>query len=121
MFDHLGIGVTDLAQSKAFYLAALAPLGVELVMEFQGHVGIGKSGKPSFWLSEEAGPKSPLHLAFVADERGQVDAFYKAALAAGAKDNGPPGIREHYHPHYYGAFVIDRDGHNVEAVCHKPV
>jgi catechol 2,3-dioxygenase-like lactoylglutathione lyase family enzyme len=120
MFDHIGIGVTNIQKSKAFYLKALQPLGVELVMEGQYGVGIGQNKKPSFWLSETAQHPSHLHLAFTAENRKQVDAFYEAALAAGGKDNGAPGLRPHYHASYYGAFVIDPDGHNIEAVCHKP-
>jgi catechol 2,3-dioxygenase-like lactoylglutathione lyase family enzyme len=82
--------------------------------------GLGRDGKPSFWLSAEGQTRPPLHVAFVTDSRAAVDAFYKAALAAGGTDNGPPGVRAHYHPNYYGAFVRDLEGHNVEAVCHKP-
>ena len=120
MFDHVGFGVTSLAQSKAFYLAALAPLGVTVVMEGPYGVGIGQNNKPSLWLSETNERPAHLHLAFAAANRKQVDAFYQAALAAGGKDNGAPGLRPHYHPNYYGAFVIGPDGHNIEAVCHKP-
>ncbi|MBE0546202.1 MAG: VOC family protein [Rubrivivax sp.] len=120
MFDHIGFGVSSLADSKAFFLKALRPLGVGVVMEGPYGVGIGKKGKPSLWLHEAVTRPAPLHIAFVADNRAEVDAFYKAALAAGGKDNGPPGLRPHYHTNYYGAFVIGPDGHNVEAVCHKP-
>ena len=120
MFDHVGFGVTDLARSKAFFLAALQPLGVSVVMEGPYGVGIGKNGKPSLWLHETKETPAHLHIAIAADSRSAVDAFYKAAIAAGGKDNGAPGLRPHYHPHYYGAFVIGPDGHNVEAVCHKP-
>jgi catechol 2,3-dioxygenase-like lactoylglutathione lyase family enzyme len=120
VFDHLGFGVSSLAQSKAFFLAALAPLGVTVAMEGPYGVGIGKKGKPSLWLHETSAPAVPMHIAFAADSRKEVDSFYAAAIAAGAKDNGPPGLRLHYHPNYYGAFVIGPDGHNVEAVCHKP-
>lgn len=120
MFDHLGFGATDLAASKAFFLQALAPLGVGIAMEGPYGVGLGRAGKPSLWLSPAEQPPTPLHLAFTADDRAQVDAFYRAALAAGGRDNGPPGLRPHYHPNYYGAFVIGPDGHNVEAVCHRP-
>jgi len=119
MIDHLGIAVKDAAASRAFYAAALAPLGYGIVMEFKGHVGFGPPGRPQFWISEGA-PASPLHLAFAAPNRAAVDAFYAAAIKAGARDNGPPGLRPHYHSHYYGAFVIDPDGHNTEAVCHAP-
>lgn len=120
MFDHLGFGVTNLAESKAFYLQALQPLGLEVAMEGPYGLGLGRNGKPSLWLSETKERPAHLHLAFVADTREQVDAFYAAALAAGGKDNGAPGIRPHYHANYYGAFVLDPDGHNVEAVCHGP-
>jgi catechol 2,3-dioxygenase-like lactoylglutathione lyase family enzyme len=84
------------------------------------HAGFGRDGKPSFWLGTGAHPSGPAHIAFAAATRAEVDAFYKAAIAAGARDNGPPGIREHYHPSYYGAFVLDPDGNNIEAVCHTP-
>lgn len=120
MIDHLGFAVTSLAQSKAFFLQALQPLGVSVVMEGPYGVGIGKSGKPTLWLYEGQHKPAPLHIAISANTRAEVDAFYRAALAAGGKDNGPPGLRPHYHPNYYGAFVIGPDGHNVEAVCHKP-
>lgn len=120
MFDHVGLGVTNLAESKAFFLAALQPLGVKVAMEGPYGVGMGRNGKPSLWLSQTQERPAPLHLAFVAENRGQVDAFHRAALAAGGTDHGAPGLRPHYHPDYYGAFVIGPDGHNVEAVCHKP-
>jgi catechol 2,3-dioxygenase-like lactoylglutathione lyase family enzyme len=120
MFDHLGLGVSQYETSKTFFLKALAPLGVEVVMEGPHGVGIGPKGKPALWLFQTTDKPAPLHIAFVADDRAQVDAFYRAALAAGGKDNGAPGLRPHYHPNYYGAFVIGPDGHNVEAVCHKP-
>jgi len=127
-FDHVGVSVSDIARSKAFYSAALAPLGVKVAMEIAPPppstyvgVGYGRSGKPDFWIGGGAGPATtPIHLAFAADTRAQVDAFYAAALAAGGRDNGPPGVRAIYHPNYYGAFVLDPDGHNVEAVCHTP-
>src|SRR5262245_43823395 len=126
MFDHLGISVRDHAQSKAFYLAALTPLGIGVVMavskEESGapsdYSGFGSNQKPYFWIGEGPGDSTGMHLAFVAQTRKQVDEFYRAAMAAGAKDNGPPGIRAHYHPNYYGAFVIDLNGVNLEAVCH---
>ena len=121
MFDHVGIGVSHYEASKAFFLKALAPLGVSVVMEGPYGVGLGRQPKPSLWLHQATDKPAPLHLAFTADDRQQVDAFYQAALAAGGKDNGAPGLRPHYHPNYYGAFVIGPDGHNVEAVCHKPV
>jgi len=128
MIDHLGFGVADYARSKAFYERALAPLGIELVMEAGPDIteegfpacGFGRNGKPSFWIGGEGKTSPRMHVAFTAETRAQVDAFYKAALAAGATDNGAPGIRAHYHPNYYGAFVFDLDGHNIEAVCHLP-
>ncbi|MFO0780924.1 MAG: VOC family protein [Candidatus Gracilibacteria bacterium] len=120
MIDHIGLPVSDYARSKAFYLAALKPLDFDLCMEFGDHGGLGVGGKPEFWIAKEAIGK-PNHLAFRAKDRATVDAFYQAALAAGGKDNGAPGIREHYHPNYYGAFVLDPDGHNIEAVCHDPM
>jgi catechol 2,3-dioxygenase-like lactoylglutathione lyase family enzyme len=120
MFDHIGIGVTNIAASKAFFLRALQPLGVEVAMEGPYGVGMGQNKKPSLWISESTEAPAHLHLAFVAASRAEVDAFYKAALAAGGTDNGPPGLRPHYHATYYGAFVIGPDGHNIEAVCHRP-
>lgn len=123
MIDHLGIPVRDYEASKAFYLAALRPLGIGLVMEVgegkERAAGLGAEGKPFFWFAEEPVMGRP-HLAFAARSRAAVDAFHKAALAAGAKDNGGPGLRPHYHPNYYGAFVIDLNGVNLEAVCHLP-
>jgi catechol 2,3-dioxygenase-like lactoylglutathione lyase family enzyme len=118
ILDHIGLTVSDGAASKQFFSAALAPLGITVLMEVQGWVGMGKGSKPEFWFGEGGVAQGKLHLAFSADNRAQVRAFYEAALAAGATDNGPPGIRAHYHPNYYGAFVIGPDGHNVEAVCH---
>jgi catechol 2,3-dioxygenase-like lactoylglutathione lyase family enzyme len=119
MFDHLGIGVTNLDESKGFFLKALAPLNVSIVMDVGEAVGLGREGKPSFWLGATEDKPAPLHIAFTAASRKQVDAFYRAAIAAGAQDNGPPGLRPHYHANYYGAFVIGPDGHNVEVVCHN--
>ncbi len=121
MFDHIGIGATDLDASKAFFLEALAPLGVGVVMAFPDAVGLGPPGKPALWLSPAGSTPAPLHLAFTADTRSKVDEFHRRAIAAGARDNGPPGLRPHYHPNYYAAFVIGPDGHNVEVVCHLPV
>lgn len=120
MFDHIGFGVTNLAQSKAFFLRALQPLGVTVVMEGPYGVGLGRGHKPSLWLHETKETPARLHLAIAAPSRAEVDAFYQAALAAGGKDNGAPGLRPHYHANYYGAFVIGPDGHNIEAVCHMP-
>lgn len=122
IIDHVGIPVSDLKRSKAFYLKTLAPLSIGMVMEVEGAAGLGKGGKPDFWIgvSDTGAVTGTVHLAFVADSRAQVRAFHEAAMAAGGKDNGAPGIRAHYHPAYYGAFVFDPDGHNVEAVCHRP-
>lgn len=120
IIDHIGLAVSNYQASKEFYSKALAPLGIEVVMEVEGWAGFGKSGKPEFWFGEHAERQNPMHIAFTAENREQVRAFYKAAIAAGGKDNGHPGIREIYHPNYYGAFVIDPDRHNIEAVCHKP-
>jgi len=121
VLDPPATNVGDVKASRDFYLAALAPLGYELVMEpIAGVYGIGAGGKPDFWIrGGEPGP--PLHIAFASPDRPTVDAFHEAALAAGGHDNGGPGVREIYHPHYYGAFVLDPDGNNVEAVCHRPV
>lgn len=120
MFDHLGLGVTDYVASKAFFLQALQPLGIGIVMEGEHGIGIGPKGKPALWLYQSSNQPAPLHIAFTAENRQQVQDFYRAALEAGGKDNGAPGLRPHYHQNYYGAFVIGPDGHNVEAVCHKP-
>ena len=135
MIDHMGVTVRDLQAAKAFYDAAFEPLGVSIVMSVtaeetggSAHLGYGpnadgrdiQAGKPSFWAGEGEVPTGPMHVAFVAADRGQMDAFYAAALAAGGTDNGPPGVRPHYHPNYYAAFVLDPDGRNIEAVCHAP-
>jgi catechol 2,3-dioxygenase-like lactoylglutathione lyase family enzyme len=119
MLDHIGIPVSDLTVSRTFYIRALAPLGAAVVMESNDAVGFGKADKPQFWIGASIMPLSPVHIAFTAD-RAEVDAFYAAAMSAGDRDNGPPGLRPHYHPSYYAAFVLDPDGHNVEAVCHAP-
>jgi catechol 2,3-dioxygenase-like lactoylglutathione lyase family enzyme len=128
MIDHIGIRVSNLQKSKTFYLAAFAPIDYQLLMEFSAAVtgtvdvaGFGEAPKPDFWISETADAISPVHAAFAVSSRDKVDAFYKAALAAGGRDNGAPGLRPHYHPNYYGAFILDPDGHNIEAVCHQPV
>jgi catechol 2,3-dioxygenase-like lactoylglutathione lyase family enzyme len=128
MIDHIGFPVADYAKSKAFYTAALAPLGYALVMEVGAHqteseapaAGFGAGGKPDFWIGGEGKLEKPLHVALLAKDRATVDAFHQAAVAAGGKDNGAPGLRPHYHPNYYGAFALDPDGHNIEAVCHTP-
>lgn len=127
MIDHISISASDFEKSKAFYSAALSPIGYALLMEFPasvtGHTdvaGFGEPPKPDFWVSKGVSGNPPMHVAFRVASREQVDAFYKAAIAAGGRDNGPPGPRPHYHEHYYGAFVLDPDGNNVEAVCHQP-
>jgi catechol 2,3-dioxygenase-like lactoylglutathione lyase family enzyme len=125
MIDHTGVVVSNFDKSKQFYLAALAPIGFSLLAEFPasvtGHTdvaGFGEPPKPEFWISRGTPNNPPVHVAFRVSSRSLVDAFYKAAIEAGGTDNGPPGIRAHYHPNYYGAFVLDPDGHNIEAVCH---
>jgi catechol 2,3-dioxygenase-like lactoylglutathione lyase family enzyme len=120
MIDHIALLVSDYKRSKEFYSKALAPLGFELVMEVEGAAGFGTDGKPEFWV-EESKQQVPTHVAFRAGNRERVRRFYEAALEAGGRDNGPPGLRAHYHPDYYGAFVFDPDGHNIEAVCREPV
>jgi catechol 2,3-dioxygenase-like lactoylglutathione lyase family enzyme len=118
MLDHVGLAVSDFAKSKSFFERALAPLGYKCLMEYPGAAGFG-SDRPDFWIG--GGQKSnSTHVAFSADTRTVVDAFHKAAIAAGGRDNGKPGIRKEYHPAYYGAFVLDPDGNNIEVVCHKP-
>lgn len=127
MIDHTGVGVTDYAASKAFYDAAMAPLGASLLMtipkEFTGGaavVGYGRDNHATFWLSEKTTASTPMHIAFTARSRAEVDASHKAALSAGGRDNGGPGLRPHYHPDYYAAFVFDPDGNNIEAACRTP-
>jgi catechol 2,3-dioxygenase-like lactoylglutathione lyase family enzyme len=121
MIDHVGFNVSDIAASKRFYEAALRPLGYSIALEWEEHVGFGTGeGGPDFWISLRGEPTATAHLALVAPDRAAVDAFHEAAVAAGGKDNGPPGLRPHYHEHYYGAYVTDPDGNNVEAVCHEP-
>ncbi|MDR1995703.1 VOC family protein [Azonexus sp.] len=118
--DHIGLVVSDYSQSKAFFTHALEPLGIALIIETEGIVGFGKNGKPEFWLGTHSLAQNPMQIAFAAESRAQVNAFYEAALKAGAKDGGPPAIREADHPNYYGAFVIGPGGHIIEAVCHRP-
>jgi catechol 2,3-dioxygenase-like lactoylglutathione lyase family enzyme len=126
MIDHVGILVSDWAKAKAFYDAAFAPLGITLLSvipeQFTGGAKVGGYGrdKPDYWLTESAETGPGRHYAFSAHARADVDAFYAAAMAAGGRDNGGPGPRPHYHEGYYGAFVLDPDGNNVEAVCHVP-
>ena len=119
MLDHVGVPVSDFEQSKRFYAEALSPLGYELIMEPSvSAAGFGRWGKPDFWISQGE-PGHAFHIAFAADERATVDAFHEAAMAAGGRDNGGPGLRPEYHPSYYGAYVLDPDGNNIEAVCHR--
>lgn len=126
MIDHIGFPVSNYDRARTFYIAALAPLGYSLIVEVRHNehdapaAGFGADGKPDFWIGGEGGIDKPLHVAIVAKDRAAVDAFYRAALAVGGRDNGAPGIRAHYHPNYYGAFVRDPDGHNIEAVCRAP-
>ncbi len=129
MIDHIVVTVQSYERSKEFYLKVLAPLGYGLVMDFPGGGGFGANGKPSFWIGERTpgywgeghgAGKAPMHIAFTAPDRAAVRAFHEAAIAAGAKDYGEPGLWPRYHPNYYGAFVIDPDGNNVEAVLHTP-
>lgn len=124
MLDHVGVASSDVKRSREFYVAALAPLGHSVLMEGEGYCGIGKASGEDAWIGtiwlHHAESVAPNHIAFRVNDRATVDAFYKAAMAAGGKDNGAPGIRAQYHETYYGAFVLDQDGNNVEAVCHKP-
>jgi catechol 2,3-dioxygenase-like lactoylglutathione lyase family enzyme len=127
MFDHISITVGDLKASEIFYTAALAPLGFkklfEVTAEMTGgkdaYVGFG-SVRPQFWIGMGAPKTAAVHLAFSALNRKSVDLFYHAALAAGGRENGAPGLRPHYHADYYGAFIFDLDSNNIEAVCHNP-
>lgn len=119
MIDHVVLRVNDLAASKAFYRAALAPLGYETVHEEDWGLGLGIDGRPDFWVAV-GGTTAGVHVALTSPDRASVDAFYKAALSAGGTDNGGPGLRPHYHENYYAAFILDPDGNNVEAVCHAP-
>jgi catechol 2,3-dioxygenase-like lactoylglutathione lyase family enzyme len=127
MLDHIGFAVSDFGRSLAFYKTVLAPLGFRLIMEVprevtggEAHAGFGRDDRGQFWIGTGKGLSGRLHVAFAARSQAEVDAFYAAALQAGAKTNGAPGLRPHYHPNYYGAFVLDPDGHNIEAVCHTP-
>jgi catechol 2,3-dioxygenase-like lactoylglutathione lyase family enzyme len=123
----VGLSATDDDRSKPFYSTALAPLSITLLMEVTpeqtgrgSHAGFGADGKPFFWIGDNWRAATGVHIAFLAQSRKLVDQFYKAALQAGGRDNGAPGPRPHYHEHYYGAFVLDPNGNNVEAVCHEP-
>ena len=127
IIDHVGFGVSDFEQAKAFYSAVLAPLDITLIIEVPPErnagvraAGFGRNRNPDFWIGSDGKTTPPMHVAFTAQSRAEVRAFYDAAMAAGATDNGPPGLRPRYHQDYYAAFVRDRDGHNIEAVCHRP-
>lgn len=126
MIDHTGIVASDFEKSKLFYSNSLAAIGYGLLLEFPASVtgntdvaGFGEPPKPDFWVSKGIPNNPPVHVAFRVGTRALVDAFYQAAISSGGRDNGPPGLRPHYHPNYYGAFVLDPDGHNIEAVCHE--
>jgi catechol 2,3-dioxygenase-like lactoylglutathione lyase family enzyme len=126
MLDHVGIPVADYERAKAFYLQALRPLGFDLIVEVgstevgkESHAGFGAKARPQFWISTGKPIKGRVHFAFEAKTRDAVRAFYNAAIKAGGSDNGAPGLRPHYHENYFGAFVLDPDGHNIEAVCHR--
>jgi catechol 2,3-dioxygenase-like lactoylglutathione lyase family enzyme len=119
MFDHIGLAVTDLEAATEFFLRALSPLGVRVLVQDSKAVGLGQGDKASLWLVPASAPGTALHLAFTADNRAQVDAFHRQALAAGGRDNGAPQVHARYHANYYAAFVIGPDGHNVEVVCHR--
>jgi catechol 2,3-dioxygenase-like lactoylglutathione lyase family enzyme len=128
MLDHVGFAVTDLEKARNFYQKALSPLGIMLIYDItaeqtdgEAYLGFGEDQKPYFWVGTGDRFGGRLHVAFLAESRAVVDKFYKAALASGGKDNGAPGLRPHYHKNYYGAFVLDPDGNNIEAVCHRPV
>ena len=127
MLDHIGLAVSEYDRSKRFYQTALAPLSITLVLELTpdqtglgSHAGFGAADKPFFWIGNHGRPVQGVHVAFVADSRRAVDAFYREALRIGGRDNGKPGLRPHYHANYYAAFVIGPDGHNIEVVCHQP-
>lgn len=126
MIDHIGVAVADMDRAKAFYISALRPIGVGVLMEVsaeetgaEAHAGFGANGKAFFWIGTGLRSKGGTHVAFAVGTRAEVDAFYRAAIAAGGRDNGAPGLRPYYHEHYYGAFVFDPDGNNLEAVCHR--
>jgi len=127
MIDHIGVVVSDYAKSKAFYTEALAPTGHSRVVELQGALAGGRDTAgfchedgSDFWIGQGDAKTAPLHIAFRVPTRAAVDAFHRAAIAAGGRDNGAPGLRPQYHANYYGAYVLDPDGHNIEAVCHEP-
>lgn len=126
MIDHTGVGVSNFARSKDFYIQVLKPIGYKMLVEIPSSVtgkedvaGFGEPNKPDFWINSGSPQIPPVHIAFRVQSRKQVQNFYNAAIQAGGKDNGEPGLRPHYHPDYYGAFILDPDGHNIEAVCHN--
>ena len=119
VFDHIGFDVSNFAETKQFLSKALAPLGIVITKEGEGWAMLGRPGEGQLWFGSFGASPGPIHVAFAAANREQVRQFHAAALAAGGKDNGAPGLRPHYHANYYGAFVIGPDGHNFEAVCHK--
>ncbi len=120
VFDHIGFNVTDFLKTKELLVQALRPLGIGITMEGEGWAMVGRQGEGNFWFGSFGGSPGPIHIAFAAKNLEQVRQFYTAAIAAGGKDNGAPGLRPQYHPNYYGGFVIGPDGHNIEAVCHAP-
>jgi catechol 2,3-dioxygenase-like lactoylglutathione lyase family enzyme len=127
MLDHVGFAVSDLERARQFYQKALAPLGIILIYDIsaeqtdgEAYLGFGEDQRPYFWVGTGKRSQGAVHVAFLAKSRSLVDQFHRAAIAAGGKDNGAPGLRPHYHKHYYGAFVLDPDGNNIEAVCHSP-
>jgi catechol 2,3-dioxygenase-like lactoylglutathione lyase family enzyme len=128
MLDHVGFAVSDLEKARNFYQKALSPLGIMLIYDItaeqtdgEAYLGFGEDQKPYFWVGTGDRFGGRLHVAFLAENRAVVDKFYREAIAAGGKDNGAPGLRPHYHKNYYGAFVLDPDGNNIEAVCHRAV
>lgn len=120
VFDHIGMNVSNFPAAREFFTKALAPLGIVITMEGDGWAMVGRQGEGNLWFGSFGGSPGPIHIAFSAKTREEVRQFYEAAVTAGARDNGPPGIRAQYHPNYYGAFVIGPDNHNIEAVCHLP-
>ena len=120
MIDHAVVRVRDFKKSRRFYEAALQPLGYRVQKEFPGFIGLGTSDKTDLWIAQDEAVTKGVHLAFASGDRRSVDAFHAAGLKAGGSDNGAPGIRKNYHPNYYGAFVLDPDGNNIEAVCQDP-
>jgi catechol 2,3-dioxygenase-like lactoylglutathione lyase family enzyme len=120
IIDHVGLRVSDVEISKNFYTKCLAPLGIKVIAYEDDNIGFGKDSKAPFWIGPNKDYSRKIHIAFTANNRRQVDEFYTAAKAAGGIDNGPPGIRKRYHPTYYAAFILDPDGHNIEAVCRNP-